>query len=564
MKYITILGILLVSNTLADKLGFDRLTGQPFASRSEIIAQNGMAATSHPLATQAAIDILKKGGSAIDAAIAANAVLGLVEPTGCGIGGDLFAIIWDAENKELQGLNASGRSPESLTIDHFNGMNEIPYLGALPITVPGAVDGWYEMHDRYGKLPMLEILKPAINYAENGFPVSETVSWLWNENSQSRTGFEGFMRVFMPNGKAPQKGEIFKNPSLASTYKKIAEKGRDEFYKGQIAKDIDRFMKDNNGYLTYADLSKHKSEWIDPVSTNYRGYEVYELPPNTQGIAALQLLNILEDYNISNMGFASAEYIHTLVEAKKLVYEDRALYYADPEFSQIPIEYLISKDYANERRQLINDKKAAVNVTAGDLPLENGDTIYLTVADKDGNMVSLIQSNYGDMGAGLTPPELGFSFQNRGQLFSLKEGHPNVYAPNKRPFHTIIPAFVTKDGEPWLSFGLMGGSMQPQGHAQIIVNLVDFGMNVQEAGDAARIRHAGSSQPTDQSMKDGGKLYLETSINNQIRSQLKAMGHNVSENTHVYGGYQAIMYDTKNDVYFGASDPRKDGQASGY
>jgi len=564
MRYISILGVFLMTNVLADKLGFDRLTGQSFASRSEVIAQNGMAATSHPLATQVAINILQKGGSAVDAAIAANAVLGLVEPTGCGIGGDLFAIIWDNKKNELKGLNASGKSPQSLQLNDFDNLDEIPYLGPLPITVPGAVDGWFEMHDKYGKLSMLELLQPAIDYAKEGFPVSETVAWLWNENSQSRTEFKGFMEVFMPEGRAPKKGEIFKNQALASTYMRIAENGRDEFYKGQIARDIDQFMKENNGYLSYSDLENHKSEWVDPVSTNYRGYEVYELPPNTQGIAALQLLNILEGYDISSMGFASKEYIHTFVEAKKLVYEDRAAYYADPDFSNTPINYLISKEYAKKRRQLINPKKAAKSITAGDLPLENGDTIYLTVADKDGNMVSLIQSNYGDMGAGLTPPNLGFSFQNRGQLFSLKEGHPNVYAPNKRPFHTIIPAFVTKDNKPYLSFGLMGGSMQPQGHAQIIVNLVDFGMNLQEAGDAARIRHSGSSQPTDEIMKDGGKLYLETSINNDIRNQLKEMGHNLPNDTHVYGGYQAIMYDSSKEVYVGASDPRKDGQASGY
>ena len=417
MRYISILGVFLMTNVFADKLGFDRLTGQSFASRSEIIAQNGMAATSHPLATQVAINILQKGGSAVDAAIAANAVLGLVEPTGCGIGGDLFAIIWDNNKNELKGLNASGKSPQNLQLNDFDNLDEIPYLGPLPITVPGAVDGWFEMHDKYGKLSMLELLQPAIDYAKEGFPVSETVAWLWNENSQSRTEFKGFMEVFMPEGRAPKKGEIFKNQALASTYMRIAENGRDEFYKGQIARDIDQFMKENNGYLSYSDLENHKSEWVDPVSTNYRGYEVYELPLNTQGIAALQLLNILEGYDISSMGFASKEYIHTFVEAKKLVYEDRAAYYADPDFSNTPINYLISKEYANKRRHLINPKKAAKTITAGDLPLENGDTIYLTVADKDGNMVSLIQSNYGDMGAGLTPPNLGFSFQNRGQLF---------------------------------------------------------------------------------------------------------------------------------------------------
>ena len=566
MRNFILMGILFMSNISAENYGFDRLTGLPFASRSEVIAKNGMAATSHPLATQAAVTILQSGGSAVDAAIAANAVLGLVEPTGCGIGGDLFAIIWDAENKELQGLNASGRSPKNLKLSHFKdkNMNEIPYLGPLPITVPGAVDGWFEMHEKYGKLTMLEILQPAIKYAEEGFPVSQTVAWLWNENSQSRTGFSGFMKIFMPNGKSPQKGEIFKNPALAATYKKIAQKGRDEFYRGQIARDIDAFMKKNNGFLSYEDMFQHKSEWVDPVSTNYRGYEVYELPPNTQGIAALQLLNILEAFDINEMGYASTEYIHTFVEAKKIVYEDRARYYADPEFSNIPINYLISKEYADKRRELINSNKAATTVTAGDLPLENGDTIYLTVADKQGNMVSLIQSNYGDMGAGLTPENLGFSFQNRGQLFSLEEGHPNVYAPNKRPFHTIIPAFVTKDNKPWLSFGLMGGSMQPQGHAQIIVNIIDFGMNIQEAGDASRIRHTGSSQPTDQSMSDGGKLYLESSIDKETRNKLIEKGHNIATDSHVYGGYQAIMWDDTKEVYYGASDPRKDGQAAGY
>jgi len=566
MKNILILGIFLMSNVLADKLGFDRLTGQPFASRSEVIAKNGMAATSHPLATQAAITILQSGGSAVDAAIAANAVLGLVEPTGCGIGGDLFAIIWDSDNKEITGLNASGRSPRNLTLDHFrsNKMTEIPYLGPLPITVPGAVDGWFEMHDKYGKLTMMEILQPAITYAEEGFPVSETVAWLWNENSQSRTNFPGFMKVFMPNGKAPKKGEIFKNPALASTYEKIARKGRDVFYKGEIAEEIDKFMKENDGHLSYEDMANHKSDWVKPMSTNYRGYEVYQLPPNTQGLAVLQLLNILEAYNIRDMGFASSEYIHTFVEAKKLVYEDRARYYADPDYSKIPIDYLNSSQYANERRQLIDPNLAAKTVTAGDIPLENGDTIYLTVADKDGNMISLIQSNYGDMGAGLTPPNLGFSFQNRGQLFSLKDHHPNIYAPNKRPFHTIIPAFVTKNGDPWLSFGLMGGSMQPQGHAQIIINIVDFDMNVQEAGDAARIRHTGSSQPTDHEMVDGGKLYLESSIGKKIREDLILKGHNVATDRHVYGGYQAIMYDSYNEIYIGGSDPRKDGQAAGY
>ena len=425
-----------MTNVFSAEMGFDRVTGLPFASRSEVIATNGMAATSHPLATQAALDILKIGGTAIDAAIAANAVLGLVEPTGCGIGGDLFALIWDANKQELQGLNASGRSPKLLTLDYLKGQNltEIPYLGPLPITVPGVVDGWFEMHDRYGRLSMLEIFQPAISYADNGFPVSEVVSWLWKENAQSRAEYEGFRKIFMPNGRAPTKGELFKNPALASTYKKIATMGRDEFYKGGIAKKIDAFMVKNDAFLRYDDLTGHSSEWVKPVSTNYRGYEVFELPPNTQGIAVLQLLNILEEFDLANMGFASAEYIHTFVEAKKIVYEDRAKYYADPDFSDIPIEILITKEYAKKRRSLIDPNLASKEFLPGDIKLENDDTVYLTVADKEGNMVSLIQSNYGDMGAGLTSDELGFSFQNRGQLFSLMTGHPNVYAPNKRPF----------------------------------------------------------------------------------------------------------------------------------
>jgi|TARA_B110001454_G_scaffold86869_1_gene83331 gamma-glutamyltranspeptidase/glutathione hydrolase len=566
MKNILIIGIFFMTNVFSAEMGFDRVTGLPFASRSEVIATNGMAATSHPLATQAALDILKIGGTAIDAAIAANAVLGLVEPTGCGIGGDLFALIWDANKQELQGLNASGRSPKLLTLDYLKGQNltEIPYLGPLPITVPGVVDGWFEMHDRYGRLSMLEIFQPAISYAEDGFPVSEVVSWLWKENAQSRAEYEGFRKIFMPNGRAPTKGELFKNPALASTYKKIATMGRDEFYKGDIAKKIDAFMVKNDAFLRYDDLTSHSSEWVKPVSTNYRGYEVFELPPNTQGIAVLQLLNILEEFDLANMSFASAEYIHTFVEAKKIVYEDRAKYYADPDFSDIPIEILITKEYAKKRRSLIDPNLASKEFLPGDIKLENDDTIYLTVADKEGNMVSLIQSNYGDMGAGLTSDELGFSFQNRGQLFSLMTGHPNVYAPNKRPFHTIIPAFVTKDNKPWLSFGLMGGSMQPQGHAQILINMIDFGMNLQEAGDAARIRHVGSSQPTDQKMNNGGRLYLETSINETTREKLRKLGHNVATDTNVYGGYQAIMWDKVNGVYYGASDPRKDGQAAGY
>lgn len=556
---------LMISFTAAAQ-GFDRPVGKPFASRSEVIAMQGMAATSQPLATQVALDVLKAGGSAVDAAIAANAMLGLVEPTGCGIGGDLFAIVWDAGANELTGLNASGRSPQSLTLQHFRdlGMESIPYLGPLTVSVPGAVDGWFELHNRYGRLPMSELLEPAIEYAERGFPVTAFIADLWQENAPSREEFPGMQEVFMPGGAAPNTGDVFKNPNLANTYRLIAEGGRDAFYKGEIAARIDSYMAEQGGFLTAADLAAHTSEWVIPMSTNYRGYDVFELPPNGQGIVALQMLNILEGYDLRSMGFGTPEYLHTLIEAKKVAYEDRAKFYADPDFYKLPMDMLLSKEYAAERRKLISPDVAARSYPAGDAVLENGDTIYLTVADKDGNMVSLIQSNYGDLGSGMTPEELGFQLQNRGQLFSLQEGHANVYAPGKRPFHTIIPAFVMKDGKPWLSFGVMGGSIQPQAHAQVIINLVDFDMNLQEAGDAARTRHTGSSQPTDEVMTDGGTVYMESGISAEVREQLEAMGHSIGTQKIKYGGYQAILADHVQNVYYGASESRKDGQAAGY
>jgi gamma-glutamyltranspeptidase/glutathione hydrolase len=559
---IVLLGALMVSPI---SHGYDRPTGAPFASRSEVIATQGMAATSHPLATQVALDILKAGGSAVDAAIAANATLGLMEPTGCGIGGDLFAIVWDAEGKELAGLNASGRSPMSLSLAQMRSAapNGIPYLGPLTVSVPGAVDGWYELHARYGKLPMASLLAPAIRYAREGFPVTEFIAAMWQENAPSRAEYPGFRETFMPGGKAPEKGEIFRNPRLADTYEQIAKDGRDAFYKGDIARKIDSYMREQGGFISYDDMAAHRSEWVDPVSVNYRGYDVYELPPNGQGIVVLQMLNMLEGYDLHNMGFGSADYLHLLIEAKKLAYEDGAQYYADPDFYEPPIARLIAKDYAQERRALIDPQKAASSYTAGDM-LGDGDTIYLTVADKDGNMVSFIQSNYGDIGSGMTPAELGFSLQNRGSLFSLKDGHPNVYEPGKRPFHTIIPAFVMKDGKPWLSFGVMGGSMQPQAHAQIVVNLIDFGMNLQEAGDAARMRHTGSSAPTDKVMSDGGFVYLESGISQTVRAELANRGHKIATEAGDYGGYQAILWSEEQGVYYGASESRKDGHAAGY
>ena len=546
--------------------GYDRVAGKAHASRSEVIAQHGMAATSQPLATQIALDILKAGGSAVDAAIAANAALGLMEPTGNGIGGDIFAIVWDARKKELVGLNGSGRAPALMTIDYFreNGIDKIPSFGPLPVSVPGAVDGWFELHGRYGRLPMEQVLAPTIRYAREGFPVSEVIAHYFASNERRIGHYPGFAETYMPRGRTPQKGEVFKNPRLADTLDQIAKDGRDAFYKGDIARRIDSYMTEQGGLLRYEDLAAHTSEWIVPVSTNYRGWDVYELPPNGQGIAALQILNILEAYDLASMGFGSPEYIHTFVEAKKLAFEDRAKYYADMDFADVPVDALISKDYAETRRALISAGKASKSLPAGDAKLEDGDTIYLTVADGDGNMVSLIQSNYRGMGSGMTPGDLGFVLQDRAELFALDENHANALEPGKRPFQTIIPAFVMKDGKPLISFGLMGGSMQPQGHAQIVVNMVDFGMNLQEAGDAARINHTGSSQPTGSTMTDGGVVHLENGFSQATRDALEAMGHTIGNSDGSFGGYQAILWDEEEGVYYGASEVRKDGQAAGY
>ncbi len=545
-------------------LSQDRITGHDFATRSEVITRNGMAATSQPLATQVALDILKKGGNAIDAAIAANAVLGLVEPTGCGIGGDLFAIIWSADKGKLYGLNASGRSPRSLKLEYFKdiGYEFIPSRGPLPVSVPGCVDGWYEMHDMFGRLPMKDILQPAISYAREGFPVTELIAYYLAGNTEVLKDYPNIKEVYMPDGKTPAKGEIFKNPLLANTLEKIVKGGRNEFYRGSIARDIASFMKKQGGFLTYDDMSRHHSEWVEPVKITYRGYEVWELPPNGQGIAALQILNILEGYDLASMGFGSTNYIHLFTEAKKLAFEDRARYYADPRFGIIPVDQLISKKYAAERRKLIDPQRSSRVYDAG--VIEAGNTIYLTVADKYGNMVSLIQSNYRGMGSGMCPTGLGFILQDRGEMFSLAPGHANVYAPGKRPFHTIIPGFITKNGKPWISFGVMGGDMQPQGHAQIVVNLIDFKMNLQEAGDAPRIYHTGSSEPTGEQMTDGGILHLESGFRTEVIQKLMSMGHKIQWDLGGYGGYQAIMWDENNKVWYGASESRKDGQAAGY
>jgi gamma-glutamyltranspeptidase/glutathione hydrolase len=567
IRLLRLLPVLFFLNAFATSAQ-DRITGRPWATRSEVIAQNGMVCTSHPLAGQAALDILKKGGTAIDAAIAANACLGLMEPTGCGIGGDLFAIVWDAKTRKLHGLNASGRSPKSLTRAYFleKGLTSIPSYGPLPVTVPGCVDGWFELHRRFGKLPMREVLQPAIGYAEQGFPVTELIAYYLQAGARRFAEYPNFKETYTLAGKAPEKGDVFRNPALANTYRLLAEKGRDEFYKGSIARSVAGFLREQGGFLSADDLATHRSEWIDPVSVNYRGYEVWELPPNGQGIAALQMLNILEGFEFKPEDYGTPRHIHLFSEAKKLVFEDRAKYYADPEFAKIPLRELLSKEYAASRRAGIQPERASTRVAAGD-PFANN-TIYLTVADREGNMISLIQSNYRGMGSGMVPPGLGFMLHDRGELFSLDSAHANVFAPGKRPFHTIIPAFITKDGQPFVSFGVMGGDFQPLGHVQIVMNLVDFGMNLQEAGDAPRIDHqGGNSDPAGAATGNstgGGQILLESGFSYETIRQLLQMGHRVGYTLGTYGGYQAIRWDPERRVYFGASESRKDGGAVGY
>ncbi len=565
------LGISLQPSTLYGQI--DREAGRGFATRSEVIGQRGMVATSQPLATQVGLDILKNGGNAIDAAIGANAAMGLMEPTGNGVGGDLFAIIWHEESGQLYALNASGRSPRGLSYEKLMDILEekdrtsIPGYDLLSVSVPGAVDGWFEMHERFGSASMADILSEPIWYAENGFPVSEAISGAWKRSARFLSRQPGaFTETFTIDGRGPEKGEIFKNPDLGNTFRLLAEQGRDAFYRGEIAEAIDKWMRENDGYLRYEDFDLHTSEWVEPQTVNYRGYDVYQVGGNVQGTAVLQMLNILEGFDLSETGFATAETYHLLIEAKKLAFEDRAKHYADPDFYEVPYDVLLSKEYAAERRELIGDR-ARRDVTTGVDVLEDGDTIYLTTADQYGNMVSLIQSNFRGMGTGFVVPGTGFSFQNRGELFSLDPNHANVYAPGKRPFHTIIPGFVMKDGKPLMSFGNMGGGYQPVGHVSILTNIIDFGMNIQEAGDALRWDHSGSTEPTDgteDSLTDGGRVSIESSIDFEIVRALEAMGHDVRIGQGFFGRYQAIMRDNTYGVYLGASESRVDGQAAGY
>ncbi len=546
---------------------YDRPSGDPHQSRSTVIATSGMVATSHPLAAAAGLDLLKSGGNAVDAAIATNAMLGLVEPMSCGIGGDLFVIYWDAKSEKLYGLNASGRSPHSIDRRIFRDkdLDEIPVEGPLSWSVPGCVDGWFELHSRFGSKSFAEILRSSIEYGRNGFPVTEIIAGYWQAAEKPLAKYPDSASTFLIDGRAPGEGVVFRNPNLARSYELIANKGRDEFYRGSIARRIVAYSRANDGYFSLRDFMDHTSTWVDPVSTTYRGFDVWELPPNGQGIAALQMLNVLEGYDIRSLGRHSPDYLHLFVEAKKLAFADRAKFYADPDFNRLPVAELISKRYAEQQRTRIDPDKAATDVEAGDPKLQHGDTVYLTVVDKDRNCCSFIQSNYHGFGSKVTPGDVGFVLQNRGALFALSDDHLNRLEPHKRPFHTIIPAMVTKEGKPWLCFGVMGGDMQPQGHVQVLVNMIDFGMNVQAAGDAPRVRHIGSAQPTGKAMAaDGGTVTIESGIPEMAVRGLLRKGHHVARGLGGFGGYQAIRIDWENGTLHGGSEPRKDGIAIGY
>lgn len=551
-----------------DVRGGDRIDGATFASRSAVWGAHGAAATAHPLATVAALDILRAGGSAVDAAIAANAVLGYAEPIACGIGGDCFVLLWDPKTRQVIGLNGSGRSPRGLSLETVRGRaknGRIPSYGAVSVSVPGAVDAWWSLHQRYGKLAWRDLFAPAIRHADEGAPLAQNVAYYLERSNRNfiapSAGLEeaeNFKSVWTRDGRTPREGEVFRNPGLAHTYKLIAEGGGRAFYEGEIAQTIERYFARIGGWMTRADLAAHRSEWVKPESASYRGADVWALPPNSQGLATLQILNMMETFDIRGMGFQSAASIHHAVEAKRLAFEDRARFYADPSFYRAPIDWLISKDYARQRARLIRPDRIMTGVSPGQAP-SRGDTTYFTTADADGMMVSIIQSNYRGMGSGLMPDGLGFMLQNRGELFALTDGHPNLYAPGKRPFQTIIPGFATRGGEPWLAFGVMGGDMQPQGQAQIISNMVDFGLGLQEAGDSPRWHHEGGMEPTGEALDPIGVLNLETGVPRATQAALAAMGWKLAPAPGGYGGYQAI--ERWPGRYAAATEMRKDGVA---
>jgi gamma-glutamyltranspeptidase/glutathione hydrolase len=559
--------LFLVVFAAATTTAADRPEGRSFATRSVVYARHGMVAAAHPLAVQAGLDVLKAGGSAVDAAIATNAALGFLEPVSCGLGGDLFAMVWDPKSGKLYGLNASGRAPAALTIDEVAAADDgtIPVYSVYSWTVPGCADGWFELYERFGKLPMEDLLGPAAAMAREGAPVPQVIAGAWARGAERFADKPGFAEIFMPGGKAPTEGEIFANPALAHTLDLLVAGGRDAFYKGEIARQIVAYSEEVGGFFTMADFENHTSEWVEPISTTYRGLTVWELPPNPQGLAALEMLNILETFDLAAMGRSSTDFWHVMVETKKLAYEDRARYYADMQFSEVPVEALLDKGYAAHRAKLIDMQHAADSYPAGNPALDHGDTTFLVAADSDGMLVSLIQSNYAGFGSGYVVPTVGIGIQDRGALFSLDPGHPNALVPGKRPFHTIIPAFMGWNGVPDTAFGLMGGDMQPQGHVQIVVNLVDFGMNLQEAGDAPRFHHTGSSEPTGTVMTSGGELHLESGLPVEVYRDLDKRGHTIVEtNPADFGGYQAIHRDPETGVLAGASESRKDGMAAGY
>ncbi len=539
----------------------------PSAGRSVVMAPHGMVATSQPLAAQVGLDVLRRGGNAVDAAIATNAAMGLMEPMSCGIGGDLYAIVWDAKSKKLYGLNASGRSPYRATIEFYIGKAHkyIPTSGPLSWSVPGCVDGWAKLHQRFGSRPLADLLAPSIEYAEQGFPVSEIIAAGWQASARTLARTRNTADTYLPGGRAPRAGDIFQNPDLARTYREIAAHGRDGFYKGRVAHEIVSYSDQAGGLFTLKDLEDDEATWVEPVSTTYRGYRVWEIPPPGQGIAALEMLNLLEGYDLKSLGWSSADYWHQFLEAKKLAYADRAKYYTDPEFARVPTETLISKGYADARRKLIDRQRAMKDVAAGDAAIGKADTIYLCVVDKDRNCVSLIQSNYNGFGSGLAAGNLGFALQNRGALFALDPHHANRLETHRRPFHTIIPAMVTKDEKPWFVFGVMGGDMQPQGHVEVLCNLIDFGMNVQQAGEALRMEHTGSATPTGHpGDPNGGTVHAEIGFPDALLDALRAKGHTVTLTPRNGGGYQGILIDPKTNMLHGASERRKDGCAVGY
>lgn len=531
--------------------------------RSTVACRNGIACTSQPLAGMAAVDILKAGGTAVDAAIAANAMLSLVEPMSCGPGGDLFAIVWSEKDRKLHGLNASGRSPFAwdLAAAKNLGLSAIPPYSPLAWSVPGCVSGWKALHERFGRLSLDQILAPVIRYAREGFPVSPIIAFGWRIDARQHPTLA---ETFTPDGKPRNFGDIAYNPQLADFYEILLRDGLDAFYHGEIADRIVKFSEQAGGRFAKRDFEEHTADWVDPVSTNYRGYDIWELPPNGQGIAVLQIMNMLESFDIASLVPNSTEQLHLFIEAKKLAYEDRAVYYADPAMADVPVSRLISKAYARERAKLIDPRRAALDVAAGALD-KDGDTVYLATADREGNMVSFIQSIYHAWGSHFVPDRLGFALQNRGELFALEPGHRNRLEPHKRPFHTIIPAFVTRDGNPVFAFGVMGGDFQPQGHAQVLMNWIDYHMSPQRAGEHPRVEHGGSSSPTGEALKRGGGIVgLERGIPDATRAGLEALGHRLKQGTGAFGGYQGILRVDSPLRYFGGSDPRKDGAAIGY